>query len=133
MFPGFFVDVAPMYSMERKPHSLHSTSSAWRIIAIGLLLVSPVVGQRVYPSGQANSNSNTGRRNHNTTIRSADSSDGSRVSITSDQSLADYEAYRRGERFYVKIPASEVPRAEALRGRGFNDVTSQRSGDGTTL
>ena len=94
-------------------------------------MVSPVVGQRVYPSGQANSNN--GRRNHNTTIRSADSADGSRVSITSDQSLADYEAYRRGERFYVKVPASEVPRAESLRGRGFNDVTSQRSGDGTTL
>ena len=94
-------------------------------------MVSPVVGQRVYPSGQTNSN--TGRRNHNATIRSADSADGSRVSITGDQSLADYEAYRRGERFYVKIPASEVPRAEGVRGRGFGDVTAQRSGDSTTL
>lgn len=120
-----------MNSMDRKPRSLHLSSSALRLIAIGLLVVSPVVGQRVYPSGQANSNN--GRRSHNTTIRSADSADGSRVSITSDQSLADYEAYRRGERFYVKVPASEVPRAESLRGRGFNDVTAQRSGDGTTL
>jgi HEAT repeats len=117
--------------MDPTPRFLHISSSTLRSIAIALLVVAPVVGQRVYPSGQTNSNS--GSRNHTATIRSADSSSGSRVSITSDQSLSDYEAYRRGERFYVKIPASEVSRAEAVRGRGFSDVSSQRSGDGTTL
>jgi hypothetical protein len=92
------------------------------------------VGQRVYPSNSTNSNnSNSGKRNHIATIHSADSSEGSRVSISSDQALTDYEAYRRGDRFYVRIPASDVPRAEAVRGRGFADVSAQRNGTSTTL
>src|SRR5262249_50246414 len=45
----------------------------------------------------------------------------------------DYEAYRRGDRFYVKIPAADVPRAEAVRGRGFADVSAQKNGSSTTL
>src|SRR5262245_35014984 len=67
------------------------------------------------------------------TLRSSDSPEGSRVRITSRQSLNDYEAYRRGDRFYVKIPAAEVPRAETLRGRGFTDVKVQRLGDSTII
>ena len=47
--------------------------------------------------------------------------------------MNDYEAYRRGDRFYIKIPAADVPRAEALRGRGFADVKVQRSGDSTII
>src|SRR5437016_13796283 len=38
-----------------------------------------------------------------------------------------------GDRFYVKIPRSEVPRAETVRGRGFADVKAQRTGDSTVL
>jgi len=78
-------------------------------------------------------NSNSGKRQHVATLRSSDSQEGSRVAISSDQSLTNYEAYRRGDRFYVKIPAADVPRAEALRGRGFADVTAQRNGDTTVL
>jgi hypothetical protein len=78
-------------------------------------------------------NSNSGKRQHVATLRSSDSQEGSRVAISSDQSLTNYEAYRRGDRFYVKIPAADVPRAEALRGRGFADVTAQRNGDSTVL
>ena len=117
--------------MDPKPRSLHISSSVLSLAAIALLTASSVVGQRVFPSNSANSNN--GKRNHIATIRSADSSEGSRVSISSDQSLADYEAYRRGDRFYVRIPAADVPRAEAVRGRGFADVTAQRSGTSTTL
>ncbi len=62
------------------------------------------------------------RRPHTAVLRASDSPDGSRVALSSDQSLNDYEAYRRGDRFYVKIPQSEVPRAETVRGRGFVDV-----------
>lgn len=84
------------------------------------------------PSAQTNS-SNSGKRQHVATLRSSDSPEGSRVALSSDQSLNDYEAYRRGDHFYVKIPAAEVPRTEALRGRGFADVTAQRSGDSTVV
>ena len=87
--------------------------------------------QIVKPAQQDNSNS--GKRQHLATLRSSDSQEGSRVAISSDQSLNNYEAYRRGDRFYVKIPAADVPRAEAVRGRGFADVTAKRSGDSTVL
>jgi len=85
-------------------------------------------------SKPAKTNSNTsGKRQHVTTLRSSDSPEGSRVAINSDQSLSDYEAYRRGDRFYVKIPAADVPRAEATRGRGFADVKVQRGSDSTVI
>src|SRR5947208_3634035 len=73
------------------------------------------------------------RRQHTAVLRASDSPDGSRVALSSDQSLNDYEAYRRGDRFYVKIPRSEVPRAETVRGRGFADVKAQRTGDSTVV
>src|SRR6266404_2933385 len=73
------------------------------------------------------------RRQHTATLRASDSPDGSRVSLSSDQSLNNYEAYRRGDRFYVRIPAADVPRAEATRGRGFADVKAQRTGDSTVI
>jgi hypothetical protein len=81
---------------------------------------------------QSNS-SKSGKRQHVTTLRSSDSPEGSRVAINSDQSLSDYEAYRRGDRFYIKLPAADVPRAEATRGRGFADVKVQRGADSTVI
>jgi hypothetical protein len=85
-------------------------------------------------SRPAQSNSNkSGKRQRVTTLRSSDSPEGSRVAINSDQSLSDYEAYRRGDRFYVKIPAADVPRAETTRGRGFADVKVQRGADSTVI
>ena len=87
---------------------------------------------RVSGSAQTSSNGSE-KRQHVATLHSSDSPEGSRVVLSSDQSLNDYEAYRRGDRFYVKIPAAEVPRAEALRGRGFADVKVQRSGDSTVV
>jgi hypothetical protein len=55
------------------------------------------------------------------------------VAVSGDQSLSNYEAYRRGDRFYVKIPPADVPRAEAVRGRAFSDVKVQRGGDSTVV
>jgi len=60
--------------------------------------------------------------------------EGSRVTIVSDSALNDYEAFRRGDRFYVKIPladfASVLPR---LRADGFEDVQVQKVGDGLVV
>src|SRR5437667_9748356 len=68
------------------------------------------------------------------TIRASDSSEGSRVSIFSDSTLDDYEAYRRGDRFYVKLPAVGVSQAQAkIHARGFEDVNVQKSGSNTLL
>jgi hypothetical protein len=120
-------------TMNQSPRGFAASSSILRYLGVALLAASTIIAQSkiVRPSGQSNSNS--GKRTHIATLHSTDSSEGSRVAITSDQSLNDYEAYRRGDRFYVKIPAADVPRAEAVRGRGFADVKSQRTGDSTLL
>src|SRR5213080_4952299 len=89
---------------------------------------SPIIRPQSQPTTSASA-----RRQHTAVLRASDSPDGSRVALSSDQSLNDYEAYRRGDRFYVKIPQSEVPRAEAVRGRGFADVKAQKTGDSTVV
>ena len=117
--------------MNRLPRSF--TSPLILRFAAVFLLAGPIGAQSriVRPTAQDNNNSN--KRSHVATLKSSDSTEGSRVAISSDQSLNNYEAYRRGDRFYVKIPAAEVPRAEATRGRGFGDVKAQRSGDSTVV
>ncbi|HEV8139783.1 MAG TPA: HEAT repeat domain-containing protein [Pyrinomonadaceae bacterium] len=87
---------------------------------------------RIIPP-QRTPNANVNARPKVTTLRASDSAEGSRVAVTADQSLSDYEAYRRGDRFYVKIPPADVPRAEAIRGRAFSDVRVQREGDSTII
>jgi hypothetical protein len=71
-------------------------------------------------------------RSHVVNLSTTSSSGGSRVSLTSDQSLNNYEAYRSGDRFYVKIPPTDV-RSPAARGPGFEDLKVQRSADSTVL
>ena len=69
-----------------------------------------------------------------TSIWTATNAAGSRVTVTSDVSLGDYEAYKRGDRFYVKIPQADLPSARgSLLGRGFDDVQIQRYGDGICI
>ena len=62
-------------------------------------------------------------------LKLGEASEGSRVTIVSDSALNDYEAFRRNDRFYVKIPeaaytsamppiprfASRAPRGAAFR------------------
>jgi hypothetical protein len=99
-----------------------------------LLLGAAVVAAQGRSARQTQTNPNTsGKRPHVATLHSSDSSEGSRVALNSDQSLNDYEAYRRGDRFYVRIPAADVPNADALRGRGFADVKTQRVGDSIVI
>ncbi|HZI47087.1 MAG TPA: hypothetical protein VFD75_04780, partial [Pyrinomonadaceae bacterium] len=98
------------------------------------LVTSPITTQsRIIPPQQAaNANANS-KRSKVTTLRATDSTEGSRVAVTADQSLNEYEAYRRGDRFYVKIPPTDVPRPETVRGRAFSDVKVQRGDDSTIV
>jgi hypothetical protein len=74
------------------------------------------------------------RTKHITSIWTSTGSDGARVHVISDSTVSDYEAYKRGDRFYVKIPSAELPTARgSLLGRGFDDVQIQRYGDGIIL
>lgn len=123
-----------MKTTNQSPRCARASSSILRygtVLLLGAAIVA-AQGRIARPPAQTNSNS-SGKRPHVATLRSSDSSEGSRVALSSDQSLNDYEAYRRGDRFYVRIPAADVPRAEAIRGRGFADVKTQRTGDSTVI
>ncbi|MFN2511357.1 MAG: HEAT repeat domain-containing protein [Pyrinomonadaceae bacterium] len=69
-----------------------------------------------------------------TSVALGTATEGSRVTVLSDSALDDYEAYRRGDRFYVRIPAvdfaSVVPN---LSGAGFEDVRVQKAADGSII
>src|SRR5437588_1663811 len=105
----------------------------WCAVTVLSFLTLAVSQSRITrPQSSSNSN-NSSKRQRVATMRASDSSDGSRVALTADQSLNDYEAYRRGDRFYVKIPPADVPRAETVRGRAFADVKVNRSVDGTIV
>ena len=67
---------------------------------------------------------------HVTAIQLGGAAEGSRVTVVSDSPLNDYEAFRRGERFYVKIPLADfVSVAPHFRADGFEDVQVQKVGD----
>ena len=67
-------------------------------------------------------------------LRSMDTADGSRVTITSDVPLNDYAAYWSGDRYYVVIPDADLTSQNlqalqaSLRGRGFRDVKIEKRG-----
>src|SRR5213594_3977845 len=86
----------------------------------------------IRPDTQTNS-ATTASRPRVATLRSSDTPEGSRITVTSDHSLSGYESYRRGDRFYVKVPAANLPRLAGTRGRGFTDVKTQSDGAGTLL
>lgn len=121
-------------TMNPSPLCAKLSSTVLRFGTVLALSVALVAAQSriIRPSAQTNSAGQV-KRSHVATLRATDSPDGSRVALSSDQSLTNYEAYRRGDRFYVRIPAADVPRAEATRGRGFADVRAQRSGDSTVV
>src|ERR1043166_3492859 len=126
----------PPQVMIRDNASSHARSlaSALACAAALFLVTSPITTQsRIIPPQQAaNANANS-KRSKVTTLRATDSAEGSRVAVTADQSLNEYEAYRRGDRFYIKIPLADIPRAEVVRGSAFSDVKVQRDGDSTIV
>ena len=79
-------------------------------------------------------NSPPAQKKRLTPLRSSDSQQGSRMTITSDGVLSAYSAYRSGDRFYVVIPKADAPGAQSqIRGRGFEDARMQKKGDDTVL
>src|ERR1044071_6526899 len=53
---------------------------------------------------------------------------GSRVSVFADSALNDYEAFRRGDRFYVKLPrAAFATGRPSFTGTGFQDIQVQEA------
>lgn len=69
-----------------------------------------------------------------TGLQLGDAAEGARVTIVSDSAMNDYEAFRRGDRFYVKIPLADFTSIPpSFRADGFEDVQVQKSGDGVIV
>jgi hypothetical protein len=96
----------------------------WRRLAVALTL-SVLVSFGLLPAAAQL------KQKRITSVFTTTTAEGSRVTVASDSPLNDYEAYRRGDRFYVRIPLADLPSARgSLLGRGFDDVQIQRYGDG---
>ena len=69
-----------------------------------------------------------------TSVQVGEASEGARVTVVSDGVLSDYEAFRRGDRFYVRIPLADFTAGKpSFRGDGFEDVQVQEIGDSVVL
>ncbi len=71
---------------------------------------------------------------HVTSVEMGQAAEGARVTVISDAALNDYEAFRRGNRFYVKIPLAEFAFSQPrFHGNGFDDVQVQKVGDSVVV
>jgi HEAT repeats len=139
-----------MYTMPRlfplsKNRKWPTPVAVFALLTLVFFAVTPASAQRrrqptrtPQQQGAANANTQTAQakpqKKNITPLRSGDTSEGSRITITSDAPLNDYSAYRSGDRYYVVIPEANAPRAQSgLRGRGFEDVQVQRRGNDAIL
>lgn len=133
---NFFTSLAPMMKTLSRSFVLFDRSCLSLVFLLAIVL-SPLNSVALHAQANRNSKvqpSAASAQKHAATVRANDSSEGSRVSIFSDANLDDYEAYRRGDRFYVKLPGTDVSQAQAkMRSRGFSDVSMQKSGGATLL
>ena len=102
---------------------LRSLAGRWRFGGIPLILSALVWFDPTPGSAQTNTPKRV------TSVRAANAPEGSKVSVVSNSALNDYEAYRRGDRFYVKVPGAGMAAGQPqLRGNGFEDVEVQEAG-----
>ncbi len=108
---------------------------AFTVFVSVMLIEAGAQGRRLQPSQASASTQNSqARRKNIASVRSIDTRDGSRVTITSDVPLNDYEAYWGGDRFFVIIPNAEITYQNvqtlqaSLRGQGFQDILIERKG-----
>jgi HEAT repeat protein len=105
------------------------------LVAVAGFLCLAVVNSertRAQQPSQATNNANTAapkpRTKRLTPLRTSDTADGSRATITSDGELNDYSAYRSGDRFIVVVPQAEGAGGGGARGRGFEGAQVERRG-----
>jgi len=122
---GSIVLIAPM---KLTKNTWVSSKRPWRAFAVALsfALLTWV--------GFAPGFAQTGKARHVVSIQLADGREGSRVTVVADLNLNDYEAYRKGDRFFLRLPASEFASAQPnFRGNGFDDIQIQRGGESVLI
>jgi HEAT repeat protein len=104
------------------------------LVLSSLVLSAGAGAQRGGAARQANQNARGGQSKRVIVGRGSESRQGSRVTITADDSLKDYSAYRSGDRFYVVLPKSAAGAAgRGGSGRGYTDMQVQQRGDSVVL
>jgi hypothetical protein len=113
--------IAPMKTKLHKSLNLEKKRRSGVVLLFSVCLVLFVFTSA---TGQVKNNK------HITAIQLGGAAEGSRVTVVSDSPLIDYEAFRRGDRFYVKIPTADLSAAAPqFRADGFEDVQVQKVGD----
>jgi HEAT repeat protein len=84
--------------------------------------------ERARAQQPANTDTQKSRAKRITPLRTSETADGSRVTITSDGELNDYSAYRSGDRFIVVVPQAEGAGVSGARGRGFEGAQVEKRG-----
>src|SRR6185503_11067741 len=103
-------------------------ANGWRCAAILLATICLVWVAFISSSAQLKT------EKHVTSLQLGQAAEGARVTIISDEALNDYEAFRRGDRFYVRIPQAAFAFAQpTFHGDGFDDVQVQRVGDSVVV
>ena len=95
----------------------------------GVRLTSIALAFVVFASlGAASGTAQSKKQKRLTSVLLGTANEGSRVTVVAPSSLNNYEAYRRGDRFYVEIAGADFASdLTNLRGAGFEDVKVQNT------
>ena len=122
----------PLKSSSQMHRQMRTKPLSFFVAALALtalLLAGGASAQR-----QGNDNASGGAKSKRVVgVRSSDSGNGSRVTITADDTLKDYSAYRSGDRFYVVLPRAAAGARGGGSGRGYTDMQVQQRGDSVVL
>jgi HEAT repeat protein len=120
--PGHFA--MPLKSSSQNMTHMRTKAFAALVAALLFALFCVHVGAQRNTGGTQKSD----RTKHVIVRPGADTAQGSRVTITSDDSLKDYSAYRSGDRFVVVLPKSSASAVARGAGKGYSDVQVQQRG-----
>src|SRR5215212_6279030 len=98
----------PLNSSQRKRSNTRTVAYAALLAALTLLAAAALFGTAASAQRRNdNTSQQQGRSSRRVIVgRGSDTPSGSRTTITADDSLNDYSAYRSGDRFYVVLPKS---------------------------
>src|SRR4051812_32155055 len=126
----------PLNSSTRKRSNTRTKAVAALFAALVLTTAAALFGTAA--SAQRGKNDNASQRGGSSSRRvivgrGSDTANGSRTTITADDSLNDYSAYRSGDRFYVVLPKSAAGAVSKGSGKGYTDVQVQQRGDSVVV